>query len=364
MKRENGKKYSPAVYEEACDWFVEFRTDTPEESSRRAFCSWLQEGPAHMAAYLDVAADWNRLGTLDVRARFPKELLICEAGGDTDNVLSHPRTRNVPPPKPPGRISTRPSLSPVQALIVCSATILVGVVVLFAWINADPAFSTGIGQERVVTLADGSVVDLNARSEIRVHYTKTERSIELARGEALFTDTRDPLRPFLVKTHGALVRAIGTEFDVNRRSTTTIITVVAGQVAVADTDSGISAGAAQPPPAPPGTLPVLHTVYVTAGEQLTIEPSIPSKPVPVNVSNAVAWTRRELVFASTPLRDVVEEFNRYNARQLVITDPSLQKFQIDGVFSSANPTALIDFLRQYPGIRVVETSQETLISRQ
>lgn len=362
MKRENDRKYSPEVYEEACEWFVEFRTDTPAESTRRAFHSWLQEGPAHMAAYLDAAADWNRFGAMDVHARFPRALLVSEAMSGVDNILSHPLIRRMPAARPGSRPRARFALRPAGILTAGLAAIVIGSVILVAWMRAYPTFSTGIGQERVIKLADGSVVELNARSEIRVHYTKSERKIELVRGQALFTDVRDPFRPFVVNTQGTLVRAIGTEFDVNRRSTATIVTVVAGQVAVADMQTATSITGKHLLPMLSVKPPALHTIYLTAGEQVAIEPSIVSTPAPVNVWNVIAWTHRKLVFASTPLQDVVEAFNRYNARQLVITDPALRTLQIDGVFSSVNPSSLVDFLRQYPGVEVTESRQEIRIS--
>ena len=88
------------------------------------------------------------------------------------------------------------------------------------------------------------------------------------------------------------------------------------------------------------------------------------RPVRTNVTDTIAWVHHKLIFASTALRDVVQEFNRYNARQLVIASPSLETFKIDGVFSSTNPNSLIAFLRQYPGIQVTDTGESVVISRQ
>ena len=108
----------------------------------------------------------------------------------------------------------------------------------------------------------------------------------------------------------------------------------------------------------------LSTVYLTAGEQLTVTPLRRMRPVRTNVTDTIAWVHHKLIFASTALRDVVQEFNRYNARQLVIASPSLETFKIDGVFSSTNPNSLIAFLRQYPGIQVTDTGESVVISRQ
>jgi transmembrane sensor len=80
------------------------------------------------------------------------------------------------------------------------------------------------------------------------------------------------------------------------------------------------------------------------------------------VHNVTGWTHGELVFAATPLRDVVEEFNRYQKRPLVITSPSIGALRIDGVFLSTDPTSLVHFLRQRSDVRVTETDDEIQIS--
>jgi transmembrane sensor len=70
-----------------------------------------------------------------------------------------------------------------------------------------------------------------------------------------------------------------------------------------------------------------------------------------------------LVFESASLADVAEEFNRYNDRQLIVGDPSLETFHVSGVFSSTDPASLIRFLRARPGLRIVETQSQIRIEK-
>jgi transmembrane sensor len=81
------------------------------------------------------------------------------------------------------------------------------------------------------------------------------------------------------------------------------------------------------------------------------------------VAAATAWTQHKLVFDGSPLSDVVDGFNRYNARQIVVEDSALDDFHVSGVYSSTDPASLIRFLRQQPGIDVIETDEGVRIAR-
>jgi transmembrane sensor len=361
VRRQNGKRYAPEVYERACEWFVEFRAAGGNEQVRQDFHAWLQQAPAHMAAYLDVASSWNWTGSLDVSSRFTKGALIAEAGG-CDNLLDYPGSHAAGKPAPP-----RPAASwlrrPVTLATAASTLLLIAAVLLAAWVRSSSVYSTGIGEKRVIALPDGSVIHLNASSRVSVRYTPTRREIDLLRGQALFVDTYEPNRPFIVRSPATVVRAIGTQFDVNLLEAETIVTVIQGQVAVARKPRALQPTSRLLQPLSYRGEPALPTVYLSAGEQLTVTPTQHLQPVRANVTDAIAWTHHQLIFASTALRDVAQEFNRYNARPLIIASPSLESFSIDGVFSSTDPKSLIAFLEQYPGIKVTETGEDIVISR-
>jgi len=216
-----------------------------------------------------------------------------------------------------------------------TAIVLIG---FMAWLIRDPGYSTDAGEQHSLTLSDGSTVQLDALSKIRIHYTDHERDVELVKGQALFEVAKDSMRPFVVQSGPTRVTAIGTQFDVRRNESDTIVTVVEGRVAVSD-----------------GSL-------LSAGEQVTVGPNAVHRTPHPNIPGATAWTQRKFVFDATPLSEVAEEFNRYNQRRLVIRDPGLRDFQIDGVFSSSGPS-LIRFLQERPEMHVSETDQEIVVTR-
>ena len=88
-----------------------------------------------------------------------------------------------------------------------------------------------------------------------------------------------------------------------------------------------------------------------------------SQPAPANVAAVTAWTQRKIIFQGAPLSEVVDEFNRYNTRRLVIGDQEVKSIKISGVFSSSDPDSLLRFLRELPNIKIHETDHEILISR-
>jgi transmembrane sensor len=245
------------------------------------------------------------------------------------------------------------------------------------WLHYSQAttYATATGEQRSIALADGSVIELNSRSKIEVRFTKGERDVNLVAGQALFHVAKDHARPFIVASDGTRVRAVGTQFDVYQKHGGTVVTVVEGTVAVVRTGAepsqgseGLSSGSATPDlPAHTGFdiggSAMVNAVYLSAGEQLTVTPKTERKTAHPNIASATAWTQRELVFDSASLSDVAEEFNRYNERQLVIQDPALYDFHISGVFSSTDPASLITFLRQRPGVKVIEGGSEIRIAK-
>jgi len=78
---------------------------------------------------------------------------------------------------------------------------------------------------------------------------------------------------------------------------------------------------------------------------------------------ATAWVQKRLIFEETPLNEVAEEFNRYNRRPLAIDGAELQTLKISGVYSSTDPTSLINFLRSQTSIRVIEMEDQVRIVR-
>ena len=104
--------------------------------------------------------------------------------------------------------------------------------------------SNPAGQKSRINLPDGSIVWLNAASEIQYdeNFTNITRDITL-QGEAYFEVVKDSLRPFTVNTQNLSLVVLGTSFNVNafENEELTHVALIEGKLKVAHLDD-ISSG--------------------------------------------------------------------------------------------------------------------------
>jgi transmembrane sensor len=334
-------KLPTQILEQAAEWLVEMDRGDVDRPTRQQFDEWLRRSPEHVRAYLELLPIWEQGAQPRSSSQVNPESLIAEVMGAQSNVVPLNKRAGLPELTPGNTRKT----SPVWISVAASVLFITVIGILGAWLYIERnTYSTGIGEQRSVALADGSVVQLNTRSRIRIRYSEHHRDIDLLEGQALFEVAHDSQRPFVVDGGNASIRAVGTQFDVYRRQTGTTVTVVEGRVTIL-------------PEADRNSSPE----QLAAGEQATITQSSVDSSAAADVAAAIAWTQRRLMFQKTTLAEVVREFNRYNERPLRIADPRIQEFLVSGTFSSTDPSPLLRFLREQPGMRVVETQDEVRI---
>lgn len=351
------------ILDEASRWFVDFRVGDVDAAARARFDEWLRASPEHVRAYMQMASTYVDLPQMTNR-EIDSQALIAFARGhsEIEGVLPFAvGVRGPPSQERPHRATAAASAAFTHHhRLAWSMAVVCAVALFLAWMMTRPdrIYKTDIGERRAIVLADGSSIELDARSEVRVHFYRAERDIDLVDGQALFHVAKDGARPFVVQSNGTEVRAVGTQFDVDRRSRGTTVTVVAGVVAVVPQRRSRTIGfpASGPDGVPGATL-------LKAGEQVTATGKVMTAPTRVDVAAATAWLNSRLVFDGTPLMDVVDAFNRYNRRPILIEDPQLRGLEISGAYSSTDPTSLIRFLQAQPDLRVIETDDSVLIGR-
>jgi transmembrane sensor len=341
------------IHEEASEWFTRMRDGEDSPAVRSELMTWFRQSPEHVRAYLDIAAVWMETKNVDADSELDLQTRIRLARADTEVVsLTEPlafKAQDDSTSRKSGGLAIR-HLAIAASLLI---TIMGG---LFgAWLMYGPqSYATGLGEQRSIPLADGSTLDLNSDSRVRVRIDERQRTVDLLRGQALFRVAKDPKRPFVVRADKASVRAVGTVFDVHRKAGGAIVTVVEGSVIIerlakhSSTDASVSVLASSP------DAPLLR-ISLTAGKQVTVGQGTAAPAKTVNVAAATAWTQRKLIFESTPLAEVAEEFNRYNARRLIVEGDSLRSFKISAMFRTTDPASLVLYLRTIPDVRIDET---------
>jgi transmembrane sensor len=372
-----------SIAERSAMWY----TILLEGNEQRAeFFAWLAKSPNHVEAFLRVVNTAQAIAGLSQHQRERVEQLASDFGPheeETTPVVSiargdashdgFPLETASPPPPGGGRsqayqtaaqnerdrqLTVRWHSQEVHRLSArwigrVAAMLLVGVGA-FLWLNMalrERTYSTGVGEQRVISLSDGSTVTMNTDSEISVRLTQTVRTIRLVRGEALFAVAHDTKRPFDVHVAETVIRAVGTEFDVYRQSASTRVAVINGLVQVS-TGKAVpafptqrSGGRSGPNPGSLSARPLNATTqFVAAGEAAVVATSgeISRRSV-TDPDNAVAWRRNKLVFEDETLTNIAAEFNRYNSILIrVIGKAADQHFS--GTFNVHAPEAVMQIL--------------------
>jgi len=296
-----------AVRRRAGEWLVAKKSsDTWSEIDQQALDQWLAESPENLIAYWRLEAAWNRAQRLGA------------ARGSVNASLE--------------RLRARDWFAFLRIPAAAALAVLVGLGAMAylrgaAWHRpVMQSFATGVGGHKILKLADGTKIELTTSTAVRLAIG-VKREIWLDRGEAYFQVTHDPAHPFILNVRGQRIVDIGTEFLVQRDS---------GQVnvMVADGEIRIESDAAKPQHAP--VLVKANQAAVADADSVAVV-----KKTPEEIEAALAWRNGSLVFDDTPLRDVVEEFNRYSTTKLALADERTASITVGGTFPTAGVESFV-----------------------
>lgn len=344
-----------AIQSRAAAWLAQ-RDDGLTEVEAAEFARWQKEDPRHAAAVACLASTWKALQQL---REFRPE---ARAHPDRDLLAPRPRRR---------RSRWGLALAGIAALAAVALALLSG-------LPFAPGANPGKDAERTLattedgyqrtTLPDGSVLELNASSEVQIAYTATERRLRLVRGEAHFTVAKNQPRPFVVAAGALNVKAVGTAFNVRLRAAAAEVLVTEGRVELDRASPGLPAGndtATIPePPAPPPLLLAGQRAVVALEAQAPGEAPLAVQTVPAEVMREeLAWQGPRLVFVETPLAEVVRQFNRRNQVQLVIADRELDGLPVGGSFRPENVEAFVRLLANENAIAIERSGSDSIVLR-
>lgn len=348
---DSGSRTAEAIEDVAATWFWRKDSGHWTDQDQAELDAWLNQSTAHRVAYLRLRAGWRgaerlkALGAGIPRGEVPPpgqwghdRFLGGKNAGKQEPAavfLHESRTRDAASLESRSRFKLRWALA-ITAILALSVTLYVQNLHLW-W--AAGQYSTAVGGMDTISLADGSRVTLNTDTRIRVDFREKERRIELSQGEAFFVVAKDAMRPFVVYADNKRVTAVGTQFSVRRDADDIKVVVTEGRVkleqvpAIPQLENLIHAP-------PPPTLLTAGAVARTAKSDVLVQTG--SAP---DVEQLLSWRSGYLTFEGTPLADAVAEFNRYNARKIVIDDPNLAALRIGGNFRANNTDAFLWLLR-------------------
>jgi transmembrane sensor len=340
-------KIRAAITQVAADWYAAHRVGPLSDADRAAFLAWLKASPLHIEEYLGVAALDRSMATATMGSDVSKEDWIALARADSGAViLDHAgrSTRAPPALRHEARRPWRPALAVAGiALVGVGVTLIVRRLPVQAPPPDVRTYRTGHGEQSTRPLADGSTLHMNTDTLVTVRLSPQERTIELDHGQVAVHVAHDELRTFHVRAGSTDTVAIGTDFDVYRRTASTLITVVTGQVSVSVEPASPRRQASEP----------TARLRLGAGQQVDVIAGVlPRAPQPTDLRESTAWLERKVVFEDRPLAAVAEEFNRYNDIVFAIEDPALRHLKISGNFAAADIGSFAAFLGSLDGVRV------------
>lgn len=333
----------------AVDWHVKVASGRMSRADDARFSAWLRRRPENAEAYARIAAIWDGMEPLAdsnivqeglLEARRLKARSATGLGGFLSGAW---------------RAFGAPAAIAAVFMIVAAATMIALQVRPFG----DDVHRTAVGEQREIKLADGSTIMLNTATVIDVDYSADERRVTLLDGQASFDVARDPERAFVVDTGGALVRALGTQFDIYKSSDAVTVTLIEGKVEVAAATQGKEEEPDKAAPAAP-----FARAELSPGEQVEIASRGALSPVArIDVGRVVAWREGKVSFRDTPLAEAVAEMNRYSATKITLADGDLAELRVSGVFRVGNSDHFVSALESLLDVKAKDGRDEIVLSR-
>lgn len=313
--------------ERAARWLI--RREEPEWSAedQAALDAWLAESMAHKAAFWRLEYGWRKADRLAaLRLGLPESARTA---------LS--RWRWIAP----GLAAAASVLLALFFLVDVRGTDQIES-------TAHERFSTTVGGYHRVLLKDGSQAELNTATDLRVAISSSRREVWLDRGEAYFHVVHDAARPFVVHAGARTVTVLGTKFSVRLDPDRSVFGVVEGRVRIDEVSGNVR----------------LQSTVITQGEMAIAQGgSTDVLAAADRLSGGLSWRQGLITLDHTTVAEAVAEFNRYNDRKIVVSDPEDLHVRIGGTFQTSSIDAFVYLLREAYGLQVNIDDSEAAVAQ-
>lgn len=283
------------------------------------------------------AGDWQRYEQW--RAADPRHDALCRQLETRLGVFQVPQAQGVSGKVLQQALEAPSSRRHVLQVALAGAGVAVGAVLLakplglpLTELTAD--IRTGTGERRTVALDDGSELLLNAQSAADIQFDPQRRLIRLREGELLAKVASDRIRPFLIQTDQARLRAYGTRFLVRERQGQGQVVALNGAVEI-DGQHG-------------------ERLQLAAGHEVHYDRA-GFGPVQASSSGATAWVDGFLQVRDRPLAEVIDALRPYHNGVLRL-DPAVAGLRVSGLYRLDNPQQILDTLARTLPIHITRRS--------
>ncbi|MEI2832568.1 FecR domain-containing protein [Pseudomonas mosselii] len=297
---------SQAQVDQAIEWLVKLRYDSPGPRTEQQFQRWLASHPQHAQA-------WQRVSSLgDELASLPAELSRQTLAGSERR-----------------RMSRRDHLK-LLSLLALGASV--------GWAAREPLglpalmadSRTATGERRELLASDGSLIRLNTASAIDLRYSAEQRRLNLLRGEVSLDGNANDNRPFNIDTHVGALSTLGGQLLLRENAQGLLLAVRRGEVTL---------------------FPATAAAHrVKPGEVLQVFAQGDFQPANLH-GDPWGWTDGVLSVQQMPLGEFTDELSRYRPG-LLRCAPEVAGLKVSGTFQLADTDQVLLLVARSLPVRV------------
>lgn len=212
--------------------------------------------------------------------------------------------------------------------------------------------ATRRGEQRTISLPDGSVVRLNAESSITFpeQFTRSDVRNVTLKGEGYFDVVHNEAQPFVIRSDDLLTTVLGTSFNIRAypEDKTIAVTVATGKVKIEAANNGQPQGDSQQ------LIPGEQGVYDKLSANIA--------RAQVELEKYVAWKEGTIVLEGASLEEATAILGRWYNVEFVLKNPRLKSCMIDGKFKNDKLENILENLRFLMGIEYrIEPGNQIII---
>ena len=302
---EDNTEHTTEINTQAVTWLVRLTSGDITSDELAAFARWRQADSRHETALAEARVLWVSMG-MSLENYYQPDAL--------NGISPHEQARR--------------RLWRWQVMLPTAGLLLFSVMMTQNWLSRwQYDHYTASGEQRMLSLDDGSRMWLDADSAADVRVNSGQRFVRLARGEAFFDVVHNPVQPFIVDAGVGEVKVLGTAFGVQRDGDGMVVTVERSKVKLSRKDH--------------------PDMQLNANQQAELHNGLDSaKITTVNAGQVLSWHQGQLVFEEQPLGSILATLKRYDKRVIVFNNDRLAAIKLNAIIDINHLDDWYDGLQQ------------------